>query len=73
MKLRYLTPFLPLLHQDDDNSTKEVKEEDEERAETSSPEAEKSQNVEEGPATAAQAVQVRLNKHEKSCNIFFYP
>ena len=59
MKLRYLTPFLPLLHQDDDKSTKEVKEEDEERAETSSPEAEKSQNVEDGPAAAAQAVQVR--------------
>ena len=55
--------FLPILQE----STNEVKEEDEERAETSSPEAEKSQNVEEG-ASAAQAVQVRFEKHEKSCN-----
>ena len=64
--------FLPILHQDDDKSTKEGKEDDEERAETSSPEAEKSQNVEEGPA-AAQAVQVRFDNHDiNSFNFYYY-
>ena len=46
------------ISQDDEDDNKEHKEADEERAETSSPEAEKSQNVEEEAATLA--VQVRV-------------